>query len=196
MAATEPAPPPPPPSARHPQDRAAATSPSRRRKNSPWKAPPPAAVPHDGLRDPHALEQEHVRAVYDRIARQWHATRYKAWPNVARFVAELPQQPALVADCGCGNGKLAPALRRARHYAVGCDFSLELVRISAHEMRLESQHADALALQPPPEGPEAIAEANATEERARAKVEELLRPFEAEGSASGGGAGSRSDVVR
>lgn len=80
--------------------------------------------------------RQHVQRVYDAIAWQWHGTRYKAWPRVVDFVSSLPGG-SLVADLGCGNGKLAPAFREAGHAAIGCDFSVELVRIAAAQMQLE-----------------------------------------------------------
>lgn len=80
--------------------------------------------------------RQHVQLVYDAIARQWHGTRYKAWPRVVDFVRDLPPR-SLVADLGCGNGKLAPSLRDAGHVAIGCDFSAELVSIAAGEMGMQ-----------------------------------------------------------
>lgn len=60
---------------------------------------PPAARP--------PRRRQHVQRVYDAIAWQWHGTRYKAWPRVVEFVAALPPA-SIVADLGCGNGKLFP----------------------------------------------------------------------------------------
>ena len=108
-------------------------------------APKPAALDHAQLADSLALETTHVRDVYDEIAAQWHATRYKAWPKVVQFVQSLPPR-SLVADLGCGNGKLAPAFRSANHLAIGCDFSAQLCRIATLEMKLETQVADVLLL--------------------------------------------------
>jgi len=86
-----------------------------------------------------------VQRVYDAIAWQWHGTRYKAWPRVIDFVRSLPPR-SFVADLGCGNGKLAPSFHDCGHFAVGCDFSAELVRIAAGEMGMQSVVADCLAL--------------------------------------------------
>ena len=91
------------------------------------------------------IEREHVQRVYDAVATQWHGTRYKAWPRVVEFVQSLPER-ALVADLGCGNGKIAPHCREAGHCAIGCDFSIELVRIAALQQGLEAQAADVMAL--------------------------------------------------
>lgn len=92
-----------------------------------------------------ALERDHVQRVYDAVAEQWHSTRYKAWPRVIEFVQALPAH-SLVADLGCGNGKIAPHCREAKHHAVGCDFSAELVRIAALQQGLDAQTADVMAL--------------------------------------------------
>eukprot|EP00965_Chrysotila_dentata_P041417 1373492-Pleurochrysis_carterae.AAC.2 len=78
----------------------------------------------------------HVQSVYDSVAHEWHGTRYKAWPRVVEFVNTLPRH-SLVADVGCGNGKLAPAFRSNGHFGIGSDFSTELVRISAVDMQME-----------------------------------------------------------
>ena len=36
-------------------------------------------------------EEEYVRKVYDSIALQWHGTRYKPWPKVAKFIERQPK---------------------------------------------------------------------------------------------------------
>ena len=92
------------------------------------------------------IERRHVRAVYNAIAEQWHGTRYRSWPRVEEFVLTLPRAHSLVADIGCGNGKMASACARARHYAIGADSSIELVRICARCARMQSVVADALEL--------------------------------------------------
>ena len=91
------------------------------------------------------LERQHVQQVYDTIAQQWHGTRYKAWPRVEAFVHSLPAH-SLIADLGCGNGKMAPACRESGHFALACDFSIELVRIAAAQMGMEAQAADVMLL--------------------------------------------------
>ena len=90
-----------------------------------------------------AARSDHVQRVYDAVAEQWHGTRYKAWPRVVQFVHSLPTH-SLVADLGCGNGKMATACREARHFSIGCDFSAELVGISVRQMGLEAQTADVM----------------------------------------------------
>ena len=68
-------------------------------------------TPGDGDKTPD-VEIEHVRGVYNAIAPQWHGTRYKAWPRVAKFCLMNCGPGTLVADVGCGNGKMAPTQRR------------------------------------------------------------------------------------
>ncbi|KAL1520153.1 hypothetical protein AB1Y20_023623 [Prymnesium parvum] len=91
------------------------------------------------------IEREHVQRVYDAIALEWHGTRYKAWPRVASFVGRLPRA-SLIADLGCGNGKMHAACAAHGHLAIGCDFSAALVRICALQLRMEAQAADVTAL--------------------------------------------------
>ena len=87
--------------------------------------------------------REHVQRVYDSIATEWHGTRYRSWPRVEEFVLSLPRG-SLIADLGCGNGKMASACRQGGHFALACDFSVELVRIAALQQGAEAQIADAL----------------------------------------------------
>lgn len=89
--------------------------------------------------------RQHVQRVYDSIAAEWHGTRYRSWPRVEEFVFSLPRG-SLVADLGCGNGKMASACRQGGHFALACDFSVELVRIAALQQGAEAQVADALAV--------------------------------------------------
>lgn len=106
------------------------------------KLPSASAADTSALPD---LERDHVQKVYDAVAAQWHGTRYKAWPRVVDFVRALPPC-SLVADLGCGNGKIAPYCREAGHLAIGCDFSIELVRIAAFQQGQQAQAADVMAL--------------------------------------------------
>lgn len=92
-----------------------------------------------------ALERDHVQKVYDAVATQWHGTRYKAWPRVVDFIAQLAPR-SLIADLGCGNGKMALACREHSHQSIGCDFSIELVRIAALQQGLQAQAADVMAV--------------------------------------------------
>lgn len=50
------------------------------------------------------MEQQHVHEVYRNIAGHFSSTRYKPWPLVERFLAELAPG-SFVLDVGCGNGK-------------------------------------------------------------------------------------------
>lgn len=86
-----------------------------------------------------------MQRVYDAVARDWHGTRYKAWPRVHDFVSCQPNM-SLVADLGCGNGKMLPACHAAGHFAIGCDFSVELIRICALQLRMQAQVADVTML--------------------------------------------------
>ena len=118
-----------------------------KRREATCHAMPPNAtpVPAASLGDPAELERQHVQQVYDAVAHQWHSTRYKAWPRVVDFVAALPPH-SLIADLGCGNGKIAPHCRDAGHAVIGCDFSIELLHIARSQLGLEAQAADVMAL--------------------------------------------------
>lgn len=75
-------------------------------------------------------ERDHVHAVYDAIATQWHHTRGKRgvlWPSASLFVKDLPEG-SIVADCGCGDGKYFPAVWEAGSYVIGTDISLPLLK--------------------------------------------------------------------
>ncbi|KAJ1633950.1 S-adenosyl-L-methionine-dependent methyltransferase [Pavlovales sp. CCMP2436] len=83
------------------------------------------------------VELEHVHSVYERIARSWHGTRYKAWPRVEAFARTLPRG-SLVADVGAGNGKNLPACTwtgvgnaAGPSFPIASDLSLELCKICA-----------------------------------------------------------------
>ena len=77
-------------------------------------------------------EREHVHAVYDAIATQWHHTRGKRgvlWPGATKFLKELPKG-SIVADVGCGDGKYFPAIWEAGSYVIGTDISEPLLQTS------------------------------------------------------------------
>jgi alkylated DNA repair dioxygenase AlkB/ubiquinone/menaquinone biosynthesis C-methylase UbiE len=79
-----------------------------------------------------ATERDHVHAVYDAIATQWHHTRGKRgvlWPSATQFVQDLPRC-SVIADVGCGDGKYFPAVWNAGSYVIGTDISLPLLQTS------------------------------------------------------------------
>ncbi|VEU43201.1 unnamed protein product [Pseudo-nitzschia multistriata] len=82
-----------------------------------------------------STERNHVHAVYDAIATQWHHTRGKRgvlWPSATQFVQNLPEG-SIVADVGCGDGKYFPAIWEAGSYVIGTDISLPLLESSFDE---------------------------------------------------------------
>ena len=106
-------------------------------------------------------ERDHVHAVYDAIATQWHHTRGKRgvlWPSATQFVQNLPAG-SIIADVGCGDGKYFPAIWEAGSYVIGTDISLPLLetsfdeseivpdsrRVSAHRQALQKRPAVAVA---------------------------------------------------
>ncbi len=111
-----------------------------------------------------ATERDHVHAVYDAIATQWHHTRGKRgvlWPGATQFLQRLPPG-SIVADCGCGDGKYFPAIIEAGSYVIGTDISRPLLetaflrdddslsvpdlrKVSAHRQFLRDRPAVAVA---------------------------------------------------
>lgn len=82
-------------------------------------------------------ERNHVHAVYDAIATQWHHTRGKRgvlWPGATQFLQRLPPG-SIVADAGCGDGKYFPAIWEAGSYVIGTDVSEPLLRTAMHDNR-------------------------------------------------------------
>ena len=102
------------------------------------------AEEHMDWRSVPVIETDHVHAVYDAIAPHWHHTRHSGWPQVERWLAELPTG-TLVGDIGCGNGKYMQALGTGRVASFGCDTSANLVDI-CHDGGCEALVADALTL--------------------------------------------------
>ena len=108
-----------------------------------------------------ATERDHVHAVYDAIATQWHHTRGKRgvlWPGATQFLQRLPNG-SVVADVGCGDGKYFPAVWEAGSYVIGTDISFPLLqtafsksdttpdtrRVSPHRQSLSDRPAVAVA---------------------------------------------------
>jgi len=86
-----------------------------------------------------ATERDHVHAVYDAIATQWHHTRGRRgvlWPGATQFLQNLPFG-SIVADVGCGDGKYFPAIWEAGSFVIGTDISRPLLE-TAFENNAES----------------------------------------------------------
>ena len=82
----------------------------------------------DSFRTPDC-EKNHVHAVYDAIAKQWHHTRGRRgvlWPGATQFLQRLPSG-SIVADVGCGDGKYFPAIWEAGSFVIGTDISVPLL---------------------------------------------------------------------
>ena len=91
----------------------------RKQRNKPPKPsvraerrPEAASLTNEASEKTPSIELEHVRSVYNAIAPQWHGTRYKSCPRVAKFCLMNCGKGTLVADVGCGNGKMALTPRR------------------------------------------------------------------------------------
>jgi alkylated DNA repair protein alkB family protein 8 len=77
-------------------------------------------------------ERNHVHAVYDAIATQWHHTRGKRgvlWPGATNFLNSL-KKGSIVCDVGCGDGKYFPAIWESGSYVIGTDISEPLLQTS------------------------------------------------------------------
>ena len=72
------------------------------------------------------LEIEHVKNVYNIIAKDFSDTRYRPWSCVEKFLDSVKPN-SLISDIGCGNGK--NMLYRKYCNFIGCDFSCELVKL-------------------------------------------------------------------
>ncbi|GJE86933.1 S-adenosyl-L-methionine-dependent methyltransferase [Phanerochaete sordida] len=81
--------------------------------------------------DPQDYESQHVHAVYDEIAPHFSSTRYKPWPIIAKFIADLPTGWVGL-DSGTGNGKYLPLpLERPTDiWTIGLDRSRNLLKIA------------------------------------------------------------------
>ncbi|GAX19375.1 alkylated DNA repair protein alkB homolog 8 [Fistulifera solaris] len=86
-------------------------------------------------------ERNHVHAVYNAIATQWHHTRGKRgvlWPGATHFLQKLPPG-SVVADVGCGDGKYFPAIWEAGSYVIGTDISLPLLETATSAASLSDE---------------------------------------------------------
>lgn len=75
-------------------------------------------------KQPHEVEQKHVKEVYESIASHFSSTRYSPWPQVVDFIHSLRPRELLL-DVGCGNGKYM----KEHANTVGCDNSTNLATI-------------------------------------------------------------------
>jgi len=88
-------------------------------------------TPASVIGDFQAYEDQHVHDVYDQIATHFSSTRYKPWPIIAKFIADLPLG-WIGLDSGTGNGKYLPlpADRPGSVLTVGLDRSRNLLLIA------------------------------------------------------------------
>ncbi|KIM80711.1 hypothetical protein PILCRDRAFT_9162 [Piloderma croceum F 1598] len=69
--------------------------------------PKTSVTPAQIENNPQAHEDQHVHAVYDKIASHFSSTRYKPWPIIAHFLSTL-STGSVGLDAGTGNGKYLP----------------------------------------------------------------------------------------
>jgi alkylated DNA repair protein alkB family protein 8 len=87
------------------------------------------------------IEKEFVTDTYEKIAEHFSHTRYKPWPNVEKFLRNLPEY-SLVLDIGCGNGKY---LYGDPTFRIGTDRSHKFTQI-CHSRGFSAFTADCLNL--------------------------------------------------
>ena len=107
------------------------------------------AVDEAEVRKTPPIELHHVRDVYDRVATQWAGTRYKAWPEVERFLKDHAKPFDLVGEIGCGNGKnLCEAVKATgSSVVIASDVSLPLCEIASLQTTKADLHtADIISL--------------------------------------------------
>ena len=71
-------------------------------------------------------KEESIRKVYNNIANEFSATRYKQWPCVERFYKEYTKPGNYILDAGCGNGKNMVS----GYFYECCDISENFLEIS------------------------------------------------------------------
>jgi ubiquinone/menaquinone biosynthesis C-methylase UbiE len=86
-------------------------------------------------------EQENVLDIYTIISNDFDRTRYKAWPNVEKFINSFPPDTKFL-EVGCGNGK--NMLLRPENFK-GCDTCTNFVKI-CKDKGLHAIEADATKL--------------------------------------------------
>ncbi|KAG7356174.1 2-oxyglutarate/Fe(II) oxygenase [Nitzschia inconspicua] len=112
-----------------------------------WEVPE-AQAKKNALMTPDT-ERDHVHAVYDAIATQWHHTRGKRgvlWPGATQFLQALPKG-SVVADVGCGDGKYFPAIWEAGSIVIGTDISRPLL-VTSYQADFGDKVADTRKVSP------------------------------------------------
>lgn len=123
-----------------------------------------------------ALEEKHVRKVYEGIVDSFDITRYKPWSQAQEFIESLPKD-SLVGDIGCGNGR--NMLIRKDIVFKGCDFckgfvsicqkkGLDVIEGNNLNIPFEDNQFDATISG-------AVIHHFSTEERRKKAIEELVR---------------------
>lgn len=122
------------------------------------------------------MEQLYVHQIYDSIGHNFSSSRHSAWPNVKKFLADLPAGYHVL-DAGCGNGKnmiLRPDLN-----FIGCDTSqtlldickekgLNVIKSNIVKLPFDDNHFDAIICV-------AVLHHLCTFERRKLAVEEFMR---------------------
>ena len=88
------------------------------------------------------LEIENVHKVYNEIGSHFSETRHSPWPNVEKFISDLPVG-AILLDVGCGNGKYLGINDTV--LKLGCDRSEALLHVCL-ERRFNVFQCDCLEL--------------------------------------------------
>ena len=93
-----------------------------------------------------AVETMLVRAVYDRIAPHFDATRVAVWPQVASFLDTV--DGGLIADVGCGNGKYMGVKNSSSllRFSIGADPCARLAAAASARPASDAIVADGLTL--------------------------------------------------
>eukprot|EP01060_Flectonema_neradi_P035746 TRINITY_DN665_c5_g1_i1.p1 TRINITY_DN665_c5_g1~~TRINITY_DN665_c5_g1_i1.p1 ORF type:complete len:262 (+),score=44.28 TRINITY_DN665_c5_g1_i1:66-851(+) len=94
--------------------------------------------------DAAGFEDKYVHKIYEKISDHFSATRYKAWPRVAEFVAESGEEDVVV-DVGSGNGKSLAGVIGTKRTLIACDASRSLLQVAA-EKGIQSVTCNALSI--------------------------------------------------
>ena len=78
------------------------------------------------------FETDHVKKIYQNIAKEFDRTRGLKWPCICRFLEDMPKY-SVIADVGCGNGRnmTMKMFDHKKFHFVGCDFIEEFANICA-----------------------------------------------------------------